>query len=342
MTPRIFAFLSLLLIWPGQSLAGQTREITDMAGRKVVIPAHPTRIYGSAPPVTLTLYALAPELLIGLNVPFRGDEKPFLRKETIDLPAIGSQAGMGRQLNLEEVASHRPDLVIAWLGHFMDMAQAEASFGKIGAPVVFVRLETLADYADAFVFLGALLGREEKAGEFSRYISTALERVNKATADIPQAERLRVYYAESPDGLATDCDKSFHTEPIVLAAGDNVYHCDQSSHFGMDKIGIEQIIALRPSLILAQDKRFAAVAKGNPSWRNVEAIKTGRIVFVPHAPFNWLDRPPSYMRALGIQWLANVFYPSRFPLDLTSETKAFYRLFLGVELSDADVARIVE
>ena len=342
MTARLAAIIALLLIAPIRSIAAETREIVDMAGRRVVIPANPTRIYGSSPPATLTLYALAPELLIGLNVPFRGDEKPFLRKEAVDLPAIGSQAGMGRQLNLEEVASHHPDLVVAWLDRFMDTAKTEASFAKIGLPVVFVKLDTLADYPGSFVFLGELLGRKEKGAELARYISDAMERVAKATAGVPEPERVRVYYAETADGLATDCDKSFHTEPIRLSGGDNVYHCEQSSHFGMDKLALEQIIALRPALILAQDKRFTAIAKSDAQWRNVEAVKTGRVVFIPHAPFNWLDRPPSYMRALGIQWLANLFYPSHYKLDLAAETKTFYRLFLGVDLSDADVRQIVE
>lgn len=336
-------FVGLLLALAcGHAFAAETREIVDMAGRKVAIPAHPARIYGAAPPVTLTLYALAPELLIGLNVPFRGDETPLLRKEAADLPAIGSQAGMGRELNLEEVASRRPDLVIAWLGHFMEIDKAERSFARIGAPVIFLKLDTLEDYSKAFVFLGELLGREQKASEFARYIDGALARVREATASIPPEQRIRVYYAETADGLATDCDKGFHAEAIALAAGDNVYHCTQSTHFGQDKIGLEQIVALRPQIIVAQHKGFGEMAMTNSQWRNVEAVKQGRIVFVPHAPFNWIDRPPSYMRALGVQWLAHLFYPERYPLDLVAETKSFYRLFLGVEPSDADVARILE
>jgi iron complex transport system substrate-binding protein len=339
---HIVALVALFLMASVDAQAGRTREIVDMAGRRVTIPAEPKRIYGSSPPVTLTLYALAPETLIGLNVPFRGDERPYLRKEALDLPVIGSQAGMGRRLNLEEVASLRPDLVIAWLDRFIDPSTVEATFAKIGVPVVFVRLDMLADYSTVFLFLGNLLGRAEKAAELAQYVSNAIERVEKATADIPANERIRVYYAETADGLATDCDKSFHTEPIRLAAGDNVHHCEQSSHFGMDKIGLEQIIALRPELILAQDKRFASVVENNAQWRSVDAVKNGRIVFVPHAPFNWLDRPPSYMRALGIQWLANLFYPHRYPWDLKSETKKFYRLFLDVEPSDEDISRILE
>lgn len=332
-------FLSLLMV--ALPCVAAAREIVDMAGRHVVIPDKIARVYGSSPPATLTLYALAPELMIGLNTPYQAGEKSLLRKEIATLPALGSQAGFGRALNPEEVMSRHPDLVIAWLDRFVDNAKAEASFAKMGMPVVFVRLDTLADYPAAFRFLGDLFGRKEKAEALASYIEDAQTRVRKAVGDVPAAEKARVYYAESADGLATDCDKSFHAEPIVLAGGDNVYHCEQATHMGMEKISLEQIVALAPAIILSQDKSFATAAKTNPAWRNVSAAKAGRVFYVPHEPFNWLDRPPSYMRALGVQWLANLFYPSRYPFDVKSETQKFYTLFLGVDIDDADVERIL-
>lgn len=317
------------------------REIVDMAGRHVVAPDRIDKVYGSSPPVTLLLYALTPDYMIGLNTPYATAETRLLRKRIMELPALGSQSGMGRQFNPEEVLSRHPDIVIAWLDRFVDATKAEATFAKLGLPVVFIKLDTLAEYPAAFRFLGALFDRKEKAEELARYIEEAQARVDRAVGDIPQAERLRVYYAESPDGLATECDKSFHAEPIRLAGGDNVHHCEQSTHMGMEKISLEQAIALRPELILSQDKSFAASVSSNANWRNVPAVAKGRVVYVPHAPFNWLDRPPSYMRALGVQWLANLFYPERYPFDLKAETKKFYSLFLGVEIDDADFSRIM-
>ncbi|ARN83733.1 ABC transporter substrate-binding protein [Methylocystis bryophila] len=337
---RLLVFLSLSVLSCATSRAGETREVVDMAGRHVRIPAQIGRVYGSSPPATLAVYAIAPELLIGLNTPFKTDEKALLRKEVVDLPALGSQAGMGRPLNPEEVLSRKPDLVIAWLDGLEDRAKTEESFAKLGLPVVFLKLDTLADYVPAYRFLGEVLGRKQRGAELADYLDDALTRVAKAVGDIPADKKLRVYYAEGPDGLATDCDKSFHAEPIRLAGADDVYHCEPKSHMGMETIGLEQIIALQPQLILALDPNFARSVASLESWRNVPAAKTGRVVAIPRAPFNWLDRPPSFMRGLGVQWLANLFYPSRYPLDLKAETKKFYRLFLGVDLSDADYARI--
>ncbi|QGM47889.1 ABC transporter substrate-binding protein [Methylocystis heyeri] len=337
---RLLAFFIFCLAAIAPALAGDTREIVDMIGRRVTIPAKIERVYGSGPPPTLMLYALAPELLIGLNTPMKGDDKRLIRKEARDLPALGSQSGGGRQLNPEEILAQHPDIVIAWADRLGDNSKTEESFARIKLPVVFIKLDTLAQYAQSFRFLGELFDRKAKGDELAAYIDGALARVQKAVADIPAQQRLRVYYAESADGLATDCDKSFHAEPIILAGADNVYHCEQATHMGMEKIGLEQIIALRPDLILSQDHGFASSVTGTEGWRNVKAVQERRILAIPRAPFNWLDRPPSFMRALGIQWLANAFYPTRYPLDLKDETKKFYRLFLGVEIDDADFARL--
>jgi iron complex transport system substrate-binding protein len=323
------------------SAAAPAREIVDMAGRRVIVPDHITRVYGSSPPATLMVYALAPETLIGLNTPFAVD-KALLRREASDLPALGSQAGMGRTLNPEEVLARKPDIVIAWMGGPSDRSRAEETFAKLGLPVVFIRLDAYADYAGSFRFLGELFGRRDKADELASYIEMALARVAAAVSRVPEAERLRVYYAQNADGLATDCDASFHTEPIRLAGGVNVHHCEPSTHRGMEKIDLEQIVALQPNFILAQDKSFAESVGDNPAWRNVPGARLHRVALVPHAPFNWLDRPPGFMRALGVQWLANQFYPHHYPLDLKAETKKFFALFLGVELDDAAFARLLK
>jgi iron complex transport system substrate-binding protein len=99
----------------------------------------------------------------------------------------------------------------------------------------------------------------------------------------------------------------------------------------MEKISLEQVLALAPDIIVTQERGFAASVRQDPRWQGVKAVREGRIYLVPRWPHNWIDRPPSVMRALGAQWLAHVFYPQAYPLDMTQETRKFYHLFLGVD-----------
>lgn len=337
---RTSALLCLCLSLFTATLA-EGREIVDMAGRKVAIPEHISRVYASAPPLTVLLQAVAPDTMIGLSLNLEDESKPYMPPRLAALPVLGGVYGMGQAMNPEVLLSLKPDIALAWKSPFIDQAMVESNFAKIGLPVVFVSLDTLSDWPGALIFLGKLLGHEDKARQQADYISNSLNKVGEAVAAIPEQEKLRVYYAESPNGLATDCHNSFHTEAIELAGGYNVYRCQPQSHMGMEAISLEQVIAFDPQVILAQDPKFAKAVLSDPRWHNIRAVRDGRIYAIPRRPHNWTDRPPSLMRALGIQWLANLFYPERLPFDLRKETRLFYQLFLGVDLSDADLDRLL-
>ena len=80
-----------------------------------------------------------------------------------------------------------------------------------------------------------------------------------------------------------------------------------------------------------------------PFWLlGVKAVRAGRVYSVPRWPHNWIDRPPSLMRVLGVQWLAGLFYPKLLPFDRLAHTRAFYQQVLGVSLSDSEIERLFQ
>ena len=83
--------------------------------------------------------------------------------------------------------------------------------------MVYVQLDKLSDWPAAFEFVGTLIGREARGKALAAYIRDAQARVDAALGELPESERISVYYAEMPDGLASDCHTSFHTEAIELA-----------------------------------------------------------------------------------------------------------------------------
>lgn len=322
----------------------QAREVVDMAGRTVSVPEVVERPFGAAPPLTALLYALDPSLVRALNMAFTPGSEHMLWPGTLALPVLGSAMGHGKQVNPEALLALKPDLALGWLNGKSDLPPAgiEAPFRKVGVPLVYVRLDTLADWPPAFEYVGRLVGREARGKALADYIRRAMARVDKAVAGIPAGQRTTVYYAETPDGLASDCDTSFHAETIALAGGANVYRCNQRTMYGQERVDMERVLLWNPQVIVAQDPLFVDHVSHDPRWRRLAAFKSGRVLEVPQKPMNWLDRPPSFMRALGIQWLANAFYPDRFKVDLRAETRDFYRLFFGVELSEADLDKLLD
>lgn len=317
------------------------REITDMAGRKVAVPDTVNRVFGSAPPLNVLLNAVAPDLMIGVSFSIEEPAKKFFGPHVQGLPVVGGIFGVGQQMNAETVMAMKPDMALAWKSPFVDQAKIEDAFARMGIPVVFITLDTLSDWPRALRFTGRLLGREAAAEAEAIYVEKALARLAATVARMPESRRPRVYYAEGSDGLATDCHRSFHTEAIELAGGHNVYRCEPKDHMGMEKIGLEQVLAFDPEIIIVQDRAAAAAIRGDARWQGVRAVKAGRIHLVPRWPHNWLDRPPSAMRALGAQWLANLFHPDLYPFDVKRKAREFYRLFFGVTPTDADIDELL-
>jgi iron complex transport system substrate-binding protein len=313
-----------------------------MAGRKVTIPDNITRVYSAQPYTSVALYVVAPDLVINLQpgcFPMGPAENRFLRPGTTGLPTELTNAVQGEhnQLSLENILALKPDFALAKGGPATDPSRLEQQFARINLPVVFVDLDGATAYPAGIEFLGRLLGREERAAKLSAYATRLLAEVEKAVAAIPPAERVRVYYAESEDGLATESEASFHTDPIRLAGGVIVHKGDLKTHFGMEKVSLEQVLLYNPDVIVALVPEFAEKVTQDARWKDVKAVKEKRVYAVPRTPFNWVDRPPSIMQIIGIPWLAQRFYPQRYTVDIRQETREFLRLFMGVEATDADL-----
>ena len=339
---RTWRRLMLAMLLAIATASAGAREIVDMVGRKVVVPDRITRALSAAPPIAVLQYALARDTMVGLNLGFQPADLPYIDPRVAALPVIGSAFSAGRMINPETAMSLKPDIILAWQNPTVDRARIEENFAKTGIPVVFIKLDDLRDWPAGLEFVGTLLGREARAKLLADDLRASLAKVDQALGAMPEAERVRVYYAESPDGLATDCHHSFHTEAIELARGYNVYRCEQREHTGMERVSLEQVIAFDPQVILVQDPAFLPVVRNDARWKNLSAVRNGRIVAIPRSPFNWIDRPPSLMRALGMQWLANQLYPARYPLHLRMEVRRFYKLYLDLDLSDADLARLLD
>ncbi|OHB26604.1 MAG: ABC transporter substrate-binding protein [Desulfuromonadaceae bacterium GWC2_58_13] len=317
------------------------RPITDMAGRRVEVPDRIERVLGSVSPVTWMIYAIDPTLLAGLNSAPSEADLPFLRTELKSLPAVGSFGGV-REIGRETLLALQPDVMVFWgWGQTAALDRLAEQLTGWGIPVVFVTLDRLEQYPAALRFLGDLLNRRERAEQLAAYGERALAKVRAATEGIPEGGRVRVYYAEDPDGLATEPQNSFHAELIPLAGGINVHRGDLRRHAGRQKLNMEQVLLYDPQVMLVQEPSFFQSVFVDGPWRQIEAVRRQRVWLIPDRPLNWFDRPPSFMRFLGLRWLAHRLYPDRYPFDEEAETKGFYQLFLGVEPSDEQIERIL-
>jgi iron complex transport system substrate-binding protein len=310
--------------------ASQAAEVVDMAGRHVQLPAHIDRVFAAAPPVVPLIYALNPNKLITVSFPFKPEDAAYITPAVLALPPVGRYLGEGSVPNPELLARAAPQLTVAWEMPFIDRSKVEQTFQTLGTPGLFVHLEHLADYPAALELVGAAIGEEVRAAELASVIRAALQRVAAAVGAIPASERKRVYFAEGASGLLTECGDSFHAEVITLAGAENVMTCENKMMCGREPTTLAQLKALDPDVIVTDDAKFFASVKTAPAWAELRAVRESQVYQAPTAPFDWMGRPPSFMRVLAMQWLANLLYPEWFAWDATVEIPAFYAQFLGV------------
>ena len=110
---------------------------------------------------------------------------------------------------------------------------------------------------------------------------------------------------------------------------------------GIANVSMEQVIAWAPDTIVTWDANFFASYGTSPLWATVPAVANKRVYLAPRLPFGWIDAPPSINRYIGLRWIARLLYPDRFPEDIRTTAREFFKLFYQSEPDDAALARIL-
>lgn len=133
--------------------------------------------------------------------------------------------------------------------------------------------------------------------------------------------------------------------PILRADGPVPSGTSRMKQGSLSRVSPEQLLLWDPEVIVTQDAGFAQRVRTDPLWRDISAVRTGRIHCAPSLPFGWLDSPPSVNRLIGVRWLLEKLHPGhpalRARVALPEETQHFYRLFYGASLSVQEVKRLL-
>ena len=318
------------------------RTVTDSAGRVVQLPDRIERVFAAGPPASVLLYVLAPDRLTGWPRAPRPEELPYLAPEARDLPELGMLTGRGDTANLEVVLKVRPDLILDF-GSVREtyVSLADRLQAQTGIPYVLID-GTFAHTAAAIRLVGQMLGVEDRAERLAAYVETTFAELDRARAQIPESARRRVYLARGPDGLETGLAGSINTEIIERAGALNVASDPTGTRRGIAQVPIEQVVVWNPDTVITWDRNFYRDVWQDPYWQGVDAVREGRVYLSPTAPFGWIDRPPSLNRIIGLEWLAGLFYPDHFRQDLRAVIREFYSLFYHVDLTGAELDRLLE
>lgn len=324
----------------------ETREITDMAGRKVTVPTAENieSVFSAGPVAAIFLYMVVPDKLLGWNYGLNDVEKSIILDKYQDLPNFG----MGDAVNYEAVIAANPTIAIN-SGKINDamVSDCDALSESLGIPVVAVDNE-LNNSAEAFRFMGELLGVEDHAEELAQYAEQVFTDIN-VLSDIPEEKKVSVYFGNGEDSLETAPRGSQHAQILDAINAVNVADLELGDGSRV-QISAEQLLAWDPDVIVVNgepkaDKSGSSAAEdilSNPDYASLKAVQDQKVYGTPNAPFSWVDRPAGPNRLIGMRWFSALIYPEYIKCDINEEIHKFFDLFYHVDLSDEQLENVLK
>lgn len=326
---------------PVQS-SGETWTFTDSAGRSVELPRKIDRIAPSGPLAQIVLYTLCPEKIMGLSQKYSDTQKQYISPAVYDLPVFGQfYSSSGGTLNLEALMAADPQVVI-------DIGEAKGNIAsdmdgiseQTGLPVIFIEA-TLETMSQTYSALGEVLGCEERAAELGNYVDNVLKMAAENSAKIGDDKRVNVLYVQDSSGLYVNSAGSIHADVIDYVGAENSAKLESISGGKGAEVSMEQIQLWDPDVLIIAPESIYGTLGTDEVWANLKSVKNGKFYEIPIGPYNWMGKPPSVHRIMGIWWLGNLLYPDIYDYDIVEKAQEFYKLFFDYELSEQEAKELM-
>lgn len=267
--------------------------LSDFQGRSVQVAKRPERIVSIGASNTEFLFALgAADRVVGVD-DFSDEPAAAKAKEKVG----------GVKVNLEKVASLRPDLIVTV--KFSDGTIDGLAAG--GAPVLVVDPQGLADVARSATLIGRAVGADGQklADDIARRLASVKDRTASITS------KPRVFHevdATDPAKPYTVGPGSFVHELIELAGGINVAAGAASPY---PQLAAEELVRADPEVIVLADADYGVTAEqvaARAGWTAISAVRNKRVYPVSA---NLVSRPGPRV-AEAAEAYAKLLHPDAF------------------------------
>ncbi|WP_144049448.1 cobalamin-binding protein [Vreelandella massiliensis] len=238
----------------------------DDRDREVCLAAPAKRIAALSPGATELVYAAGAGEQVVAVVSY-SDFPP----EAKEVPSVGSHT----RLDLEALATLRPDLVIGWTTG--NPAEQMETIEALGVPVFYIEPRDFEGVASAIERLAQLADTQQ---EGIRAAEDFRQGIAELAATFKDAEPVEVFYQVWDEPLMTINDEHFIGKVLTLCGGGNVFG-DLSRL--VPRIDDEAVLAANPEAILA-----GGMGEENRDWlthweqySNLQAVQNDNLFFVP-------------------------------------------------------------
>lgn len=330
--PKLSVLSGLLALVLANSAAA--RDITDMAGRTVSVPDQIESVVtiGSVPVINSFVEASGHGDKIASGLPERFARSGRWELQYVFAPQIKGapdlqDADYGPAL--EQILVMKPDLALTF-----DQATADILDAN-GIATVMLRVQTPEQPKDAVSLLGDLFATPEIGPRYAAFFDGTLSKIREKLADVPEGERPRVLYI-NPKNMS---QPHLIAEWWMTAGGARSVTADGRTTETL-ALTTEMVVGADPDVVIVADPKDIAALKEDANLSQLRAVKDNRILVTPVGAHIWGNRTAE--QPLTVLWMATQLYPELFPqAELHATVQGFYRDFFTVDLSDEQVAAIL-
>ncbi|MDY7037919.1 MAG: adenosylcobinamide amidohydrolase [Thermodesulfobacteriota bacterium] len=243
-------------------------SFTDSRGNTITINGRPSQVVCLVPSITEIIFRLG-----------AGDA---VRGMTYHSSAYPSKAGAKQVVggffspSLRKIEAIDPDILFVSRLH----KKVIERFGHGKCRIINLETNSLADSSKNILLIGKIFEREKKAEEIVAEIKKELEIIAKKVSKIPHSGRKRVVRLMGRDPVMVPGDDSFQNEMIRAAGGIPPLFGKKGNIVIITK---EEWIKYNPQVIYGcgGDRQTSKKFFDQPGWRDVEAVRNGKIFWFP-------------------------------------------------------------
>ncbi|MFW5799980.1 MAG: ABC transporter substrate-binding protein [Spirochaetota bacterium] len=305
-------------------------SVIDMKGREVIVNNKIERLIVSYRPAMFFVLALGEQdklvtMIQTKGRPSKNDPLPYkLNPDLKDLPKI---KGGAKNLNIEEIAYHKPDLVILYPNNPQPVIR---KLNIQNIPSIVIEPESIKKIKETILLLGKVLNAKNNTDLLINYYDSIIKEINEELDSAYGKDKIKkpkVYYADS-NLLDTISGEMLQSDMINRAGGINI-----SGHLKgwKQSVSYEELIKWNPDIIIISSfsNLLPDEILNNEQIRDLSAVQSKRVFKMPSNLDPWDFPAPNSI--MGIYWLAHQFYPDFIDFEkFNSKVNKFYKDIYGI------------
>lgn len=304
------------------------REITDMTGRTVRIPAAIDSVVtlGAVPVINGFLFAFGAGGMIANGLP-EFARNPRFRFQTVFAPSLATKPRMqaaGREPDLELLNAAAPDVAFT-----MDRETADILARGTTIPAIVLAWRQPEDVKRLMTLFGEIFERPAVASDYIRYFDETIGRVRAVVDTVPDDQRPRVLFCT----LRRLTQEQLISEWWIATAGGRSV-TDRHRTTESYTFTLEQIFAWDPDVLIVSSADDLKEIREDDRYHRLRAVQQGAVHVAPTGAHQWANR--TIEQPLTVLWAAKHFFPERFrDVDMVAEMRSFYSRFFQYDMTEA-------